>query len=559
MSTAFMQGVAAKPSFTLSGAPLAIADIFSIGSGKAEFQLSKDPAQLDRINAAVALVEKGVSDGKAIYGVTTGFGGMANVPISREHASKSQHNLLSFLATGAGNAIDRRFVRSAMALRANVLMQGYSGVRLEIIQRLVHFLNADATPVVRELGSIGASGDLVPLSTIARALVGDSQFVHVQIEDQVTDGPTALQKLGLNPISLNPKEGLAIVNGTSFSSAIAAHCIYEARQLFAIALTSQAMMLIALQVQHEPFEDFVHQRKPHPGQVWTAQMMRRLFELHSGPLNGKARTHEPASQIQDRYSLRCLPQYTGPIAESLVRIKEIVETEMNSVSDNPLVDAEAGQFYQSGNFLGQYVGIAMDDLRRNLGLLAKHLDVQIASLVSPAFNNGLPSSLRGNEQVSYNMGLKGLQITANSIMPMLTYLGNPLVEHFPTHAEQFNQNINGLSWGAANFAWKSVELFQHYLAASSIFAVQAMDLRAHAKLGHYDGSELLGPWLKPFYNAVYEAMQIETGKEKPLVFDDSDLWLEEKMAEIHQNISNHDTIVNAVEPIVSSLDEHFTK
>ena len=141
----------------------------------------------------------------------------------------------------------------------------------------------------------------------------------------------------------------------------------------------------------------------------------------------------------------------------------------------------------------------MDDLRRFVGLMAKHLDVQIASLVAPEFSKGLPTSLRGNDRLSYNMGLKGLQITGNSIMPMLTWLGNPLVEHFPTHAEQFNQNVNGLSWGSANLAWKSVELFHRYLPVALIFAVQALDLRAKSSLGHFDGRALLGDLAESVY------------------------------------------------------------
>ncbi len=168
----------------------------------------------------------------------------------------------------------------------------------------------------------------------------------------------------------------------------------------------------------------------------------------------------------------------GPIVEGMARVSQVVEREMNSVTDNPLVDGQHERFYQSGNFLGQYIGIAMDDLRRFLGLLAKHLDVQIARLVAPEFNHGLPASLHGNGDLSFNMGLKGLQITGNSIMPLLTYYGNPLVEHFPTHAEQFNQNINGLSWGSANLASQCVELFTHYTSVALIFAVQAVDLRA---------------------------------------------------------------------------------
>lgn len=557
MPPAVTQRIASRRKTRIDGTPLNIAQVAAIGRGNQKLLLSDDQATLARIESAAALVEQAVDEGWPIYGVTTGFGGMADQAVPCDQAAASQSNLLSFLATGAGDAIDRRHVRAAMTLRANVLMQGYSGVRLEIIERLVRFVNADALPVVRELGSIGASGDLVPLSAIARAITGENNFVRVELDGKETDGATALRKLGLEPVQLRPKEGLAIVNGTSFSAAIAANCTYEARKLMALTFATQAIMLRALKVQDEPFEPFVHQRKPHSGQVWAAEMTHRLLNEGRASLNGSAHKERLPEHVQDRYSLRCLPQYLGPIVEGVAKIAQTVETEMNAVSDNPLVDSDHGRFYQSGNFLGQYIAIAMDDLRRHVGLMAKHLDVQIASLVAPPFNNGLPSSLRGNEQRAYNMGLKGLQITGNSIMPMLTYLGNPLTEHFPTHAEQFNQNINGLSWGSANFAWRSIGLFQHYVSVALVFAVQAIDLRAKETVGHYDGRSLLSSLLSPLYSAVCEAAAVEPGQDRPLLFDDSDHWLEEKLAALHQNISTNGSVTQAIDPILDSFDEHF--
>ena len=539
----------------IDGSPLNLGEAAAVGRGDRKLLLSDDEHIRQRIQDSVALVDHAVDQGWPVYGVTTGFGGMADQTISCEQAAASQTNLLAFLATGAGEPIDPRHVRTAMTLRANVLMQGYSGVRLELVERLVRFVNADATPVVRELGSIGASGDLVPLSTIARAITGESGFVKVRLAGREFTGRAALSELGMQPISLRPKEGLAIVNGTSFSSAIAANCVDETRQLLAIAFGAQAIMLRALNVQDEPFEPFVHQRKPHPGQRWSAAMMLRLLNEGRASLNGSAHKERSTEHVQDRYSLRCLPQYIGPIVEGLANMIDVVETEMNAVSDNPLVDAENQRFFQSGNFLGQYIGIAMDDLRRYLGLLAKHLDVQIASLVAPAFSNGLPASLRGNHRLSYNMGLKGLQITGNSIMPMLTYLGNPLVEHYPTHAEQFNQNVNGLSWGAANFAWKSVGWFQHYLSVALIFAVQAIDLRAKETLDHYDGRGLLGSLLSPVYESVCEAIGVEPDQERPLLFDDADHWLEEKLALLHANISSRSNVSKSISPIGDSFDQ----
>ena len=506
-----------------------------------------------RMQLSVDLVAEAVARNETVYGITTGFGGMVGVSVEPDEAAASQRNLLAFLSTGAGATIDRRHTRAAMLLRANVLAHGCSGVRFELVRRLIQFIEANATPVVRELGSIGASGDLVPLAAIARAITGQTGFAKVQLDDRIVDGATALKELGLQPLELLPKEGLALVNGTSFSSAIAANCVYESRHLMALAMAAQAMMMRALLVQTEPFEDFVHQKKAHPGQKWTAAMMLCLLR------EGRTVPHEHSSDVQDRYSLRCLPQYMGSIVEGLARITEVVETEMNSVSDNPLIDVEHKRFYQSGNFLGQYVGLAMDDLRKFIGLMAKHLDVQIATLVSPEFSGGLPASLRGNSEVPYNMGLKGLQITGNSIMPMLTWYANPIVDHFPTHAEQFNQNINGLSWGSANLAWKSVELFQHYMAVAMIFSVQSLDLRAHLLQGHYDGRTLLGPLLIPLYDAIHVAAERHPGEARPFVFDDGDHSLEVALQSLVQAIQQPSAVVAAIEPILDSFDQCFTR
>lgn len=514
-----------------------------------EIDFHPDPEVLQRIQASVDAVDQSIQEQKPIYGVTTGFGGMSNNRIECSEAAALQANLLSFLAAGAGPEIDEVHTRGAMLLRANVLLQGKSGIRFEVIERLVKFLQANFTPVVREYGSIGASGDLVPLATIARAICGHSDKVRVRINGEIGDTHTALDQLGLKPIELQAKEGLALVNGTSFSSAIAANATLAAKQSLALSFVVQSILMRALQVDLDPFQAFVHESKPHPGQVWSAKTIRSLLS------DGVASAIPPSGNVQDRYSLRCFPQYSGAIVEGLARVQTVVETEMNAVSDNPLVDPATGQFYQSGNFLGQYIGIAMDDLRRYQGLLAKHLDVQIATLVAPEFNGGLSPSLRGNDGRSFNMGLKGLQICGNSIMPMLTYLGNPIVEHFPTHAEQFNQNVNGLSWGAANMAWKSVGLFQHYLAVTAIFAVQAIDLRAKTTLGHYDGRQLLGTINRCLYQTIYEVLSADPGEIRPLLWNDTDRWLEQDLEKINLDIAQRNQLYQAVLPVIDSFDQ----
>lgn len=536
-----------QQSISLTGKNLTLVELAAISLRECSLRIELSNDARARVDRSAQAVQEAIQQGQVIYGVTTGFGGMATEAVPSEHATELQNNLLSFLAAGAGEPIDRRHVRGAMALRANVLLQGCSGIRYEVIERLFHFLNADAVPVVRELGSIGASGDLVPLATIARAITGVQNRAHVQFGDEIVDSQEALRRLELEPLELKAKEGLALANGTSFSASIAGNALFEAERLFALSMMVQAFMLRALDARLDPFEPFVHQQKPHPGQVWVASIVKRLLE------KGAVASEYDSSLVQDRYALRCLPQYLGSVAEGLRRIRQVIEIEMNGVSDNPLIDPESCKFYQSGNFLGQYAGIAMDDLRKYIGLTAKHLDVQIASLVTPEFSGGLPSSLRGNDELPYNMGLKGLQITGNSIMPMLTYLGNPLVDHFPTHAEQFNQNVNGLSWGASNLAWKSVEMFRQYLAISLIFGVQSLDLRAKQSLGHFDGRQLIGDELGRLYATTYEILQCEPGEKQPFLFNDSDRWLEQDIAELVRSWDHESRFEDAIEPVLQSF------
>ncbi len=540
----------------LQGQDLGIDDVRRVAAGHCQLSITGDATVLDRMQAAEALVRQAVDEGWRVYGVTTGFGSLAEIPVPPAEAAASQANLLSFLSTGAGRPIDRAHVLATMLLRANMLLRGVSGVRLEIVERLLVFLNAGAAPVVAELGSIGASGDLVPLATIARAITGQATACQVAIGDRVLDSHVALAELGLEPLELLPKEALAIVNGTSFSAGIAANCVHSAREYLALAMTTHGMMIQALLGHEEPFLPFVHECKPHPGQRWSATWMRQLLAtkaVDSTHNQDAAEYTDDDLHLQDRYSLRCLPQYLGPIVEGMARVARVVETEMNSVTDNPLIDADNARFFQSGNFLGQYLGVAMDDLRRFLGLLAKHLDVQIAQLVTPEFSRGLPASLLGNRDVSFNMGLKGLQITGNSIMPLLTYLGNPIVEHFPTHAEQFNQNVNGLSWGAANLAARSVELYRHYASVALIFAAQAVDLRAYATHGHYDGRAVIGPLLVPLYEAIHETVDSRPTKSSPFVYNDRDQSLEHHLSRLAASIEASGAITTAVAPITASL------
>ncbi|AFZ33837.1 histidine ammonia-lyase [Stanieria cyanosphaera PCC 7437] len=533
--------------------PLTIKKVAQVARYGAKALLTTKEEVLQKVNSSCEWVAQAVASGEPIYGVTSGFGGMANVVITPDLAKELQNNLMRYHKVGAGQKLSLADVRAGMLLRANSHLHGASGIRLELIQRIETFLNAGVTPHVCEFGSIGASGDLTPLAYITGALVGLNDYYTVDFNGEEMTAPEALKLLGLEPLELLPKEGLAMMNGTAVMTGIAANCVYDAQNLLALSLGAHALALQGLNGTNQSFHPFIHQCKPHPGQIWSAQQMLELLAgsaLIRDELDG-SHDYRGEQPIQDRYSLRCLPQYTGPIADGISEIAKQIEIEINSVTDNPLIDVAGNASYHGGNFLGQYIGTSMDRLRYYLGLLAKHLDVQIALLTMPEFNNGLPASLVGNSDRPVNMGLKGLQITGNSIMPLLTFYGNSLTDRFPTHAEQFNQNINSQGFGSANLTRRSIEIFQQYIAIALMFGVQSVDLRTKKIANHYDASQCLSPATLQLYLAIKEVVGKAPSEERPYIWNDNEQALDEHIALIAADITSGGRIVKAINQVVS--------
>lgn len=428
---------------------------------------------------------------------------------------------------------------------------------MELIRRFEIFLNAGATPHVRELGSIGASGDLVPLAAIAGSIVGLDNVFRVDLNGKELGARDALSMLNLEPLKLYPKEGLALVNGSSVMTGIAMNCLYDARLLMALSLSAHALMFQALRGNIKVLHPFIHLHKPHPGQGWVAKIMHNLVAGSKWTLGDQHKSSrlESGDLAQDRYSIRCLPQYMGPLLDGLMIAIRQVETEANSATDNPLLDGENNVFYEGGNFLGQYVGIAMDQIRHYLGLVAKHLDTQISLLVTPEFSHGLPASLVGNTERGVNMGLKGVQLTGNSIVPQLLHLGTPFVDRFQTHAEQFNQNINSLGFGAANLARQSVSLMRNYLAVTLIFCIQSVDLRAYREDRHYDARCGLSPLTTSLYETIHDLCQVQCTSRRAFIHDDCDQSLEDYIAVLADDIAKGGQLEQHVSLIIKSMEQ----
>jgi phenylalanine ammonia-lyase len=542
---------------TLSGEGLSISDIAAVARG-APVQITRDATVLARVARSREVVRTAIARNEQIYGVTTLFGGMADQYIGPDLLRQLQRVALWHHKSATGPRLPEADVRAAMLLRANSLLKGASGIRLEIIERYATFLNAKATPHVYQRGSIGASGDLVPLSYIAGAILGLDRAFLVDYQGQTLDAHDALKRLGLEPIDPEPKEGLALNNGTGACTGVAANAVDRTYDLMAVAMGAHALFAQALLATDQSFAPFIHATKPHPGQVWTARIMAELL-VDSQAIrseSGGDRSHRPGKLIQDRYSLRCLPQFIGPVIDGLALVKRQIEVEANSANDNPLIDPDTGEILHTGNFLAQYTGVAMDQLRYYLGLIAKHLDAQNALVMTPEFSYGLSPSLVGNSALGTNVGLKSLQVAGNSMMPLIAFYGQSIADRFPTHAEQFNQNINSQAMNSANLARDSLDVFSHFMAVMVYCAVQAVELRSKLLAGSYDAREVLSPATRLFYEAARNAALGAPDAQRPLHWNDTEEFIQPKIEGLINALQPEGAILRAVGAVRESLVQH---
>jgi len=544
----------------VSGQGLTISDIRAVALGE-RVELTDDPAVLDRVARSRAVVQDGVARGQQIYGVTTLFGAMADQQVGPDQLVALQNVALWQHKAVTGPRLAADDVRATLLLRANSLLRGVSGVRLEIIERYLTFLNAGAHPHVYQRGSIGASGDLVPLSYVAGAVLGLDDAFLVDVGGRTLGSHAALAQMELAPLALEPKEGLALNNGTGASTGVAANCCARALDLTALALGIHALCAQALRATDQSFHPFIHAEKPHPGQNWTARQMFRLLRGSRVIRNeqGGDRGARAGELIQDRYSLRCLPQFLGPVVDGLVNAASQVTVEANCANDNPLIDPDSGEVFHTGNFLAQYTAVAMDQLRYFVSLTAKHLDAQIALLMTPEFSHGLSPSLVGNREGGPNVGLKSLQVHGNQMMPLLEFYGQSIADRFPTHAEQFNQNINSQAMNSANLAREALDVLEHFLAVALVCAVQAVELRAGLAAGTYDARSILSPATASLYEAARTVALGPPDAGRPLQWNDMDEFIQPKVEGVLADIHARGSILDGVSEVRSSLYELYAR
>lgn len=455
-------------------------------------RLSPDAARL--VARSETLKWRLLEEGQPVYGVSTGFGDSVRRQIAPAKATELQRNMVQYHLNGVGADAPAEVVRATMLIRANCLARGYSGVRVELIERLLECLAADILPQTPEIGSVGASGDLVPLAYLANVLCGEGDVLHHGVSRTAA---AALADRGMRPLELQPKEALAVINGTSFMAAFAALALADARALAEAAELCTALTVQVLMGGTGPFEVFVHEQKPHPGQVESASSVARMLRgsalarddaavLAASPALGDQHFQVMSQALQDRYSVRCAPHVIGVLRDTCDWVARWLTVEINSSNDNPLFDVDAEVARNGGNFYGGHVGQAMDSLKVAVASVGDLLDRQLELVVDEKFSNGLtPNLIPRFETVDHQAGLhhgyKGMQIACSALAAEALKESAPATV-FSRSTEAHNQDKVSMGTIAARDARRIIELVQSIVAIHLHAMCQAADLRGAAKL-----------------------------------------------------------------------------
>ncbi|PRM99997.1 HAL/PAL/TAL family ammonia-lyase [Aliarcobacter cryaerophilus] len=457
-----------------------------------KIEISNDKKFIDHINETHNFLINEIKDGKPIYGITTGYGASGKNYVSYEDSKILQTNLFRFHGCGVGKKLSYKVCKYALIARTISLSKAKSGVSIELLKRLEMLIQKDIIPVIPSQGSVGASGDLTPLSYIAAAVAGEREVYY---KGEIKDVMEVYKELNITPYTFKPKEALAIMNGTTIMSAIALAAIEEFETILDSMESFVAGMFEVLLGDDTPVADFVHLSKPFSGQIQSAKNIKRKIE-------GSQLTHgrddrydkffaDNELNIQDNYSMRCAPQVLGVIRDNLEISKNWVEQEINSVNDNPLIDGVNKKIYTSGNFYGGYVAHAMDTLKICAGNLADLLDKEFALLVDHKFNRGLGENLKLSTEPFYH-GFKAMQITLSSLSADVMK-NTTAASIFSRPTESLNQDKVSMGTTAANDFSKMIPDLYNMLSIAFIGMAQAVDIR---------GKDLVSPHLKNIYENI---------------------------------------------------------
>ena len=446
---------------------LSIEDIAAIARGDADAMLSADPAFRAAIARGADFLDRLLREDGTIYGVTTGYGDSCTVTVPPELVAELPHHLYTYHGVGLGEYFTPAQTRAVMAVRLASLCKGFSGVSVELLEQIARLLQAGLLPLIPSEGSVGASGDLTPLSYLAAVLCGERE---VWRDGRQVDAATALREAGIAPLRLRPKEGLAIMNGTAVMTALACLAYERADYLSRLCTRVTAMASFALDGNAHHFDETLFSVKPHAGMQQVAAWLRHDLPTDQWERNGK--------RLQDRYSIRCAPHVIGVLADALPFFRSAIENELNSANDNPIIDADNERVLHGGHFYGGHIAFAMDGMKNAVANLADLLDRQMALLVDSRYNHGLPANLSGAEgpRAAINHGLKALQISASAWTAEALKLTMP-ASVFSRSTECHNQDKVSMGTIAARDCLRVLELTEQVVAALLITVRQGVWLR----------------------------------------------------------------------------------
>ena len=495
---------------TIDGSSLTLEEVVQVARGCVKVELDGEARK--KMIQSRELIESILAEKKVVYGVNTGFGKLSNVSVSEDEIDLLQYNLVVSCVSGVGEPLPEEVVRTMLLLRANSLASGFSGVRPLLVETMLEMLNKKVHPLVPGKGSVGASGDLAPLSHLALVIIGRGEAWY---DGERLPGAVAMEKAGIATVTLKAKEGLSLCNGTQAMTAIGALAVYDAEKLAYCTDLFAALSAEALEAVPLAFDHKIHAIRPHPGQVQTAENICNLLK------GSKIIEEANHGRVQDAYSLRCIPQVHGASKDAIAYVKQVIIREMNSVTDNPLVFPESGEVLSGGNFHGQPVALVLDFLAIALSEFANISQLRTERLTNPALSMGLPAFLV--EKSGLNDGYMMAQYTAAALVSENKVLSHPAsVDSIPTSADQEDHVSMGTI--AARKCREVLENTQYVLAIEAICACQGIDFRGKKP----------APGLQRVYNSIRSEVDF-LSKDKELSADfeavvsliRSEKWLEE--------------------------------
>ncbi len=474
---------------------LQITDVIAIAQHHVQVELPEQLAWRSRIQRGADFLDQLLAEDGVIYGVTTGYGDSCLVSVPSHQVDELPVQLLRFHGCGLGENFDHITARAIVVTRLVSLARGFSGVSVALLERLVWLLNHDVIPVIPSEGSVGASGDLTPLSYLAAVLIGERE-VYYQGEIRTT--AEAYQTLGIQPLKLRPKEGLALMNGTAVMTAVACFAFARAEQIAHLSSLITACNVLALKGNPGHFDEVLFAQKPHPGQQRVARWIREA-------LQAEVQTQPQSSRLQDRYSLRCAPHVIGVFEDSRDWLRQMIENELNSSNDNPLIDPDGLRVLHGGHFYGGHIAQAMDSLKIMVANCAELLDRQLAQLVDDKMNHDLPRNLTGasGERLPLNHGFKAVQIavsawTAEALKQTLA------ASIFSRSTECHNQDKVSMGTISARDAIRIVTLTEQVVASCLCASSQALYLRFGGQAKYSPHIRQLLDWIAQDFDYLLE-------------------------------------------------------